>query len=103
MSCSVNICDEVAYLKVHYDLEVLPNDRGTLPKYNYVCKWHLFLSNITEDVFQALCEIFTLDYTRSLCFQTFNASEVVPEASELVPASATDDILKGLLYFCINA
>ena len=79
-------------------MEVLPDDRGTLAKYNSdVCKWHRFVSNITEDVFQALSEIFALDYTRSLCFQTFDASEVVPEPSEPLPASATDEILKGLL------
>ena len=81
---------------MHYDLEALPDDRGTLAKYNSdVCKWHLFLSNITEDVFQALTEIFALVYTRSLWFQTIDASEVVPARSEPVPASATDDILKG--------
>ena len=83
---------------MHYYLEVLPDDRGTLPKYNSdVCKWHLFISNITEDVFQVLSEFFALDYTRSLRFQTFDASEVLPEASEALPASASDEILKGLL------
>ena len=81
---------------MHYDLEVLPDDRNTLAKYNSdVCKWHLFLSNITEDVIQAFTEIFALHYSRSLGFQTIDASEVVPAPSEPVPASATDDILKG--------
>ena len=62
---------------MHYDLEVLPDDRNTLAKYNSdVCKWHLFLSNITEDVFQSLTENFALDYNRSLRFQTIDASEV---------------------------
>ena len=51
---------------MHYDLEILPDDRGTLSKYNSdVCKWHLFVSNITEDVFQVLTETFALDYKRS--------------------------------------
>ena len=87
---------------MHYDLEALPDDRGTLSKYNSdVCKWHLFVSNITEDVFQLLTEIFTLDYTRSLRFQTYDANEVAPQASEPLPASATDDILKGVWYFRI--
>ena len=85
-------------------MEVLPDDHRTLAKYNSdVCKWHLFVSNITEDVFQALTGIFTLDYTRTLRFQTFDASEVAPQPSEPLPASATDEILKGLLYFGINS
>ena len=75
----------------------LPDDRGTLSKYNSdVCKWHLFISNITEDVIKLLSEIFTLDYSCSLRFQTYEASEVSPQALEPLPASATDDILKGV-------
>ena len=86
---------------MHYDLEVLPDDHGTLSKYNSdVCKWHLFVSNITEDVFQLLTETFALDYKRSLRFQTFDDSEVVEQTSQPIPASATDDILKDFLVFC---
>ena len=82
---------------MYYDMESLPDDRGTLPKYNSdVCKWHLFISNITEDVFKLLSEIFTLDYSCSHQFQTYEASEVSPQAVEPLPASATDDILKDV-------
>ena len=96
--CSDIFSNEVSYLKVHYDLEVLPDDRSTLSKYNSdVCKWHLFVSNITEDVFQLLIDIFTLDYSRTLRFQTFDATDAAPQQSEPLPASATDDILKGFL------
>ena len=88
---------------MHYDLEALPDDRGTLSKYNSdVCKWHLFISNITEDVFQLLCEIFALDYARSLRFQTFEQTEATPQVLEPLPASATDDILKGVNFCCIH-
>ena len=96
--CSDIFSNEVSYLKVHYDLEVLPDDRSTLSKYNSdVCKWHLFVSNITEDVFQLLIDIFTLDYSRTLRFQTFDATDAAPQQSEPLPASATDDVLKGFL------
>ena len=85
-------------------MEVLPDDRATLAKYNSdVCKWHLFVSNITEDVFQLLTEIFTLDYSRTLRFQTYDANDVAPQPSEPLPASATDEILKGLLNFQRNS
>ena len=84
-------------------MDCFPDDGGTLSKYNSdVCKWHLFISNITEDVFQLLCEIFTLDYARSLRFQTFEATETTPQALEPLPASATDDILKGVNFFHIH-
>ena len=44
-----------------------------MPKYNSdVCKWHLFFSNLTEDVYQVVLEIFTLDYKRELNFQTLS-------------------------------
>ena len=102
--CSDVFSNEVSYLKVHYDLEVLPDDRATLAKYNSdVCKWHLFVSNITEDVFKLLIEIFTLDYSRTFRFQTYDANKVAPQPSEPLPASATDEILKGLLNFQRNS
>ena len=38
-----NSANESAYLKVHYDLEILPDVHGIIAKYNSdVCKWHLF-------------------------------------------------------------
>ena len=77
---------------------MLPDDRSTLSKYNSdVCKWHLFVSNITEDVFQLLIEIFALDYSRSLRFQTIESTDAAPQPSEPLPASATDDVLKVFL------
>jgi hypothetical protein len=89
---------------VHYDLDALPDDRATLSKYNSdVCKWHLFVSNITEDVFHLLSEIFSLDYSRSLRFQTFEPTEATSQTTfDPLPASATDDILKGVILCCIH-
>ena len=40
-----------------------------------VCKWHLFISNLTEDVFQVLKDTFTSNYARPLRFQTVPFSE----------------------------
>ena len=90
--------NEDAYLKIHYDMDILPEDRSTLAKYNSdVCKWHLFVSNITEDVFH-----FALDYTRQLKFQIQSDQPENPTAQPLqVPASATDDTLKGFFQFSI--
>ena len=77
---------------------MLPDDGSTLSNYNSdVCKWHLFVSNITEDVFQLLIDIFTVDYSRTLRFQTVDATDAAPQQSEPLPASATDDVLKGFL------
>ena len=90
-------------MKVYYDLEILPDDRGTLSKYNSdVCKWHLFVSNITEDVFHILVDTFALDYKRSLRFQTVDATEVLVP-SQSIPASATDAILQGFLALCLTS
>ena len=98
--CSDIFSNEVSYLKVHYDLEVLPDDRSQLSKYNSdVCKWHLFVSNITEDVFQLLIDIFGLDYSRSLHFQTIDSTDAAPQQSEPLPASATDEVLKGFFVY----
>ena len=95
--------NEDAYLKIHYDMDILPEDRSTLPKYNSdVCKWHLFVSNITEDVFHVLQQTFALDYTRQLKFQIQSDQPENPTAQPLqVPASATDDTLKGSFQFSI--
>ena len=58
-------------------MDVLPEDRSQLPKFNSdVCKWHLFFSNLTEDVYQVVNETFTMDYKRELRFQQ------VPEENE---------------------
>ena len=87
-------------MKIHYDLEILQDDRGTLAKYNSdVCKWHLFLSNITEEVFQLLSETFALDYTHSLHFQTVDVTEVLEASSQSIPATATNAVLK--VFFSI--
>ena len=95
--------NEDAYLKIHYDMDILPEDRSTLPKYNSdVCKWQLFVSNITEDMFHVLQETFTLDYTRDLKFQLQSDQPENPPAQSLpVPASATDDTLKGSFQLSI--
>ena len=94
--------NEDSYLKIHYDMDIIPED--TLPKYNSdVCKWHLFVSNITEDVFHVLKDTFTLDYTHTLIFQTQSDESNPPTAQPLqLPASATDDTLKGVFLFSIH-
>ena len=80
---------------MHYDLEILPDDRGTLAKYNSMSVNGIFFSNITEDVFQLLTESFAVDYKRSLRFQTVDATEVVEPTAQTIPAAASDEVLKG--------
>ena len=84
-------------------MDILPEDRSTLPKYNSdVCKWHLFVPNITEDVFHVLQQIFTLDYTRELKFQVHSDQPENPPAQSLpIPASATDNTIKGSFHLSI--
>ena len=84
-------------------MDTLPENRSTLAKYNSdVCKWHLFISNITEDVFHVLQQTFTLDYTRELKFQVhFAQQEIQPSQSFSIPASASDDTLKGSFQLSI--
>ena len=73
--------NEDSYLKIHYDMDILPEDRSTLPKYKTdVCKWHIFVSNIIEDVFHVLKDTFTLDYTHTLIFQTQSNESNPPTA-----------------------
>ena len=81
-------------------MDILPEDRSTLAKYNSdVCKWHLFISNITEDVFHVLQQTFTLDYTRELKFQVHSEQqEIQPSQSISIPASASDDTIKGSFH-----
>ena len=90
--------NEERYLKLHYDLDVLPEDRSQLPKFNSdVCKC-IFFPNLTEDVYQVLLETFTLDYKREIHFQTL--SEETHDASaepKAVPIAETDKVLQGLL------
>ena len=52
-----------------------------------------FFSNITEDVFELLTETFALDYTRSLRFQTVDATEVVEPTAQSIPAANSDEVL----------
>ena len=87
------------YLKLHCDLDVLPEDRSTLPKFNSdVCKWHLFFSNLTEDVYPVLVDIFTLDYKCELHFQTlYEETQDASAEPKAVPIAETDKVLKGLL------
>ena len=71
--------NEDCYLKVHYDMDILPEDCSTLPKSNsHVCKWHLFVSNITEDVFHVLKDTFTLDYTHTLISKCSSMNQTLP-------------------------
>jgi hypothetical protein len=86
-------------------MDTLPEDRATLPKFNSdVCKWHLFISNITEDVFHVLQDTFNLDYTRQLNFQVHSEQQELQSSNSTVtflPASATDDTLKGSFHSSI--
>ena len=71
-----------------------------LPRYNSdVCKWHLFISNLTEDVFQALSDTFTMDYQRTLKFQNIpDEMDVVnqqPDQAVKITIPESDEILKG--------
>ena len=84
-------------------MDVLPEDRSLLPKYNSdVCKWHLFFSNLKEDVFQVVQQIFSLDYARQLKFQSLSEEE---ESADQTAASVSisipdkDELIKGSLCF----
>jgi len=91
-------------------MDVLPEDRSLLPKFNSdVCKWHLFFSNLTEDVFQVVQEIFALDYARQLKFQSISEQE---ESADQTPASVSisipdkDELITCRFFlfpsFCLN-
>ena len=61
-------------------MDAFPEYSSVLPRFNSeVCKWHLFNSNLTEDVFQALSDTFTMDYQQTLKFQN------IPEERTLSP------------------
>ena len=54
-----------------------------IPRYNSdVCKWHLFISNLTADAFQFPKDTFTMDYARTLKFQTVSFSQRFPFSTE---------------------
>ena len=80
-------------------MDVLPEDRSLLPKFNSdVCKWHLFFFNLTEDVFQVVKDIFALDYSRKLKFQLMSEEE--EETAEPLPSTTIpdkDELINGFL------
>ena len=58
----------------------------------------IFFSNLTEDVFQVVQEIFALDYARQLKFQTISEEEestAQTTASASIPIPDRDDLIKG--------
>ena len=59
-----------------------------------------FFSNLTEDVYQVVLDIFTLDYKRELHFQTLS-EETLDASAEPTPViiKDTDIVLKGLLFW----
>ena len=82
-------------------MDVLPEDRSLFPKFNSdVCKWHLFSSNLTEDVFQVVKDIFALDYARKLKFKLITEEE---EETAQTPVSIDiqdrDELIKGLIHY----
>ena len=82
-------------------MDVLPEDRSLLPKYNSdVCKWHLFFSNLTEDVFQVVKDIFALDYARKLKFQVLTEEEEdTTQTTASIAIQDRDELIKGLLQY----
>ena len=61
---------------MHSNIDIVPEDTALLPRYNSdVCKWHLFISNLTAGVFQVPKDTFTMDYARILKFQTVPFSQ----------------------------
>ena len=89
--------NEDKYLKIHYDMDVLPEDRSLLPKFNSdVCKCHLFFSNLTEDVYQVVNDTFTMDYKRELRFQQTAEENEGASNQQIIPAiPETDAVIKG--------
>ena len=61
-----------------------------------------FFSNLTEDVYQVLVDIFTLDYKRELLFQTLTEETFdVSAEPKAVIIPETDTVLKGLLLWLL--
>ena len=84
----------------------MPEDRSLLPKFNSdVCKWHLFFSNLTEDVYQVVNDTFSMDYKRELRFQQISEeNEGASKEPAAVAIPETDAVIKGsflifLLFF----
>ena len=74
-------------------------------KYNSdVCKWHLCFSNLFEDVYQVVVDIFSLGYKRELHFQTLS-KETLDVSAEPKPViiifKDSDTVLKGLLFWLV--
>ena len=66
-----------------------------------MCKWHLFIFNLAEDVFDTLKTIFQMDYKRSLKFKLLpeEPTPTCEQCSERAP-SVVDQVLKGTLLGC---
>ena len=59
-------------------------------------------SNLTEDVYQVLLDIFTLDYKRELHFQTLTEETMDASAEPTaVIIKDTDMVLKGWLFLVV--
>ena len=85
-------------------MDILPEDRALIPTHDpdvYLnCKWHLFISNLTEDVFQVLKDTFTMDCARTLKFQNVpEGTEPVSEERSTLSVPESDEVLKGSLLF----
>ena len=80
-------------------MDVLPEDRSQLPKFNSdVCKWHLFFSNLTEDVYQVVNETFIMDYKRELRFQQIpDENEGASNEPSCKAIPETDAVVRGFL------
>ena len=72
-----------------------------LPKFKSdVCKWHLFFSNLTEDVYQVLNDTFFMDYKRELRFQSLlEENEGVPQEPATITVPESDEVLKGSVLY----
>ena len=84
-------------------MDVLPEDRSQLPKFNSdVCKWHLFFSNLTEDVYQVVNETFTMDYKRELRFQQVpEEKEGASKEPSVIAIPETDAVVRGSLLIIL--
>ena len=75
-------------------MDALPEDWSLLPKFTSdVCKWHLFFSNLTEDVFQVVNDTLILDYKRQLKFQAlFDDSEAATVEPGAITFPESDEV-----------
>ena len=66
------------------------------PNTSDVCKCHLFISNVTDNVFECVKTTFEMDYSGSLKFQLLPAeSTVTNEQSSQTNIPGIDEVLKG--------